>query len=365
MFDHQALRGISSQVPVYVSQDRTLRVKVIDACGMTCTFCHNEGTPVSADNPNRAPDGQFIMTGPSGRTSIYLSTNGARFVCAPVRPDESFRAALTQLQEALDFNEVHFTGGEPTLHPSLPQLVALAKEEGYEVSVTSNGENGKKMLPGCAKAGLDHVNFSIFGTTADELAQVQNKRLSKRPLAERKIKALDASIHQAMMLGLGTRANIVLPNKDHVPRVHRLLTKYAPQLSVRVLSSLEDGDDSLNAIELLLQQLGAEPEEVHVIAGTSGFRVSYRLSEERRLMVKHIRSLRLPRTCASCRFNNSQDCQEGYYGVRLYRDPKGIFHVGVCIQRMDLCLPVDEFVNGPLCDEIREVRERDRRDLAA
>jgi len=28
-------------VPTFVHRDRTLRVKVIDGCGMTCTFCHN------------------------------------------------------------------------------------------------------------------------------------------------------------------------------------------------------------------------------------------------------------------------------------------------------------------------------------
>ena len=34
-------------IPVHVDKDTTLRVKIIDACGLTCTFCHNEGTPVA------------------------------------------------------------------------------------------------------------------------------------------------------------------------------------------------------------------------------------------------------------------------------------------------------------------------------
>ncbi|MGK5451100.1 radical SAM protein [Streptomyces radiopugnans] len=364
MFQHRALRGLSSAVPVRVSMDRTLRVKVIDSCGMTCTFCHNEGTPVSTDNRAHRP-GSFATTGRSGRVSIYLATNGARFVSAPVFPDDSFRTALTQLRDALDLNEIHLTGGEPTLHPRLPQLVALARDTGYAVSVTSNGENGAKVLPGCAQAGLDHVNFSVFGTTPEELAQVQNARLRTRPLAARKIEALEESIRLSMELGVGARANIVIPGRGHVHRVHRLLEKYSPQLSVRILTSLADGDASLDAIDLLLDELDAQPQEVKLIAGTSSFRVSYRLPDGRPLVVKHIRPLRLPQTCAGCRFNNDIDCEEGYYGVRLYRDPKGTFHVGVCIQRMDLCLPVEEFVGSDVCAEIRKLREQDFHDLTA
>ncbi|MBU7597394.1 radical SAM protein [Streptomyces sp. P38-E01] len=362
MIQHPALAEIDSSVPVTISTDRTLRVKVIDACGMTCTFCHNEGTPVSADNRTHQI-GAFAPTGPSGRVSIYAATNGSSFLSAPVFPDEAFRQALTQLRQALDFDEVHLTGGEPTLHPRLPQIVALAKEAGYEVSVTSNGENGGRTLASCADAGLDHVNFSIFGTTPEELAQVQNTRYRRPALAQRKIAALDASIQLAMDVGIGTRANVVLPNRGHVPRIHRLLHKYSDRLSVRVLSSLADGDDSLQAIDLLLSELKAELTEVRLIAGTSGFRMAYQLPSGRELIVKHIRPLRLPETCTSCRFNNPTDCEEGYYGVRLYRDTAGRFHVGVCIQRMDLCLPVEEFVAGEACAEVAHLRESDFHDL--
>ncbi|MGW1789219.1 radical SAM protein [Streptomyces tubercidicus] len=364
MIDHPALRNISHAVPVRVTVDRTLRVKVIDACGMTCTFCHNEGTPVSADNQG-GHMGEFGAAGRSGRVSIYLATNGARFVTAPVFPDDTFHAAITQLRDVLDFNEVHLTGGEPTLHPRLPQIVDVSRSAGYKVSVTSNGENGGRVLPGCATAGLDHVNFSIFGTTAEELAQVQNTRYRSRSLAGRKIDALERSISLSLDLGLGARANVVIPNRRHVRRVHRLLEKYSPQLSVRVLSSLSDGEESLEAIDLLLEELQARPTEVRLIAGTSGFRVSYQLPDGRTLFVKHIRSLRLPETCVGCRFNNNTDCHEGYYGVRLYRDPLGTFHVGVCIQRMDLCLPLEEFVTSTVCSEIRKLREQDYHDLTA
>lgn len=358
MFQHRALQQLNSDIPVYVAMDRTLRVKVIDSCGLTCTFCHNEGTPVTADNRGRQ-SAPFASAGGSGRVSIYLGTNGARFISAPVIPDEAFRAALVRLRDALGFDEVHLTGGEPTLHPRLPQIISLAKSAGYRASITSNGENGVRSLPECAQAGLDHVNFSIFGTTTEELAQVQGERYRSRQRAARKITALEESLRLALELGTGVRANIVIPDNTHVHRVHQLLETYSPRLSVRVLTSLADGDDSLDAIDQLLKDLDARPEAVRLIAGTSGFRIVYRLPNGRPLLVKHIRPLRLPETCTGCRFNNGTDCQEGFYGVRLYRDPYGTLHVGVCIQRMDLCLPVEEFVGSKLCADIRKLREQD------
>lgn len=63
-------------IPTYIRPDRTLRVKILDACGMTCTFCHNEGTPVAADNSRRTLP-LFTSSGASGRVSIYTERNGA------------------------------------------------------------------------------------------------------------------------------------------------------------------------------------------------------------------------------------------------------------------------------------------------
>src|SRR3954451_6573555 len=90
------------RIPTVVSTDRTLRVKIIDSCGMACTFCHNEGTPVAVDNPQS--DGAYLSRGPSGRVSIYVNTNGARFVPTTVEPDAALTRVLIQLREGLDLD---------------------------------------------------------------------------------------------------------------------------------------------------------------------------------------------------------------------------------------------------------------------
>ncbi len=50
-------------VPVKVGVDSTARLKIVDSCGMTCTFCHNEGTPVAAAFKN----GNTLLPNPTYR----------------------------------------------------------------------------------------------------------------------------------------------------------------------------------------------------------------------------------------------------------------------------------------------------------
>ncbi|MEM8556771.1 MAG: radical SAM protein [Bacteroidota bacterium] len=62
---------------------------------------------------------------------------------------------------------IDFTGGEPLLHPQLPDLLRMAKERGFLTTVTSNG----LLYPKRAEAlrGLvDLLHFSIDAPTAEE-----------------------------------------------------------------------------------------------------------------------------------------------------------------------------------------------------
>lgn len=357
------MNGIPDGVPTYVKRDATLRAKIIDACGMTCTFCHNEGTPVAADNRRREA-GSFTGGGASGRVSIYARSNEVSFLSASMAADDEYLHALLALRFTLGICELHLTGGEPTLHQGLTSLIRVARRAGYGVCMTSNGERAAQVIPEAAQAGLDRVNFSIFGTTPRELAEVQHARFQDVAKAQRKIDALRAAIDVCAANEVQANANVVVLNESHVNRVHRLLDEFSPTLSVRLLNSLDHGQRSLDAIEQVLVERAAVPEAHYVTAGVSGARTAYRMCDGRRIMVKWIRPARLPETCADCRFNNDTDCQEGFYGVRLYRARDGRWMVGVCIQRMDLCMPLDEFADSELATEIVQYREAEYRRLA-
>jgi cyclic pyranopterin phosphate synthase len=58
-------------------------------------------------------------------------------------------------------------------------------------------------------------------------------------------------------------------------------------------------------------------------------------------------------------------CEEGFYGVRLYRDRTGGYRVGVCIQRMDLARPLSDFMASGLPEQIRELRRTDHAALTS
>jgi len=348
-----------------VVPDRTLRVKIIDACGLACTFCHNEGTPVAADNHGRQA-GEFAGgPGRSGRVSLYLRTNGAGFLPERINADAEFALALAAVRGSLPTNEVHFTGGEPTLHPDLPGLITIARRLGLTVGLTSNGENGAAVIPDCAAAGLDRINLSVFGTTPGELAAVQGARLASPKLAERKLAALGATIETAARHGVKVSANIVIPDSTHVRRVLRIIEEYGHAVVVRMLVSLEDDGASLLAMRDVVDHLSAVPVQRIITAGGSDQRTRFRLPDGRSLYAKSIRPVRLPDTCAGCRFNNDHDCHEGFYGVRLYKAQGGPFMVGVCIQRMDLCLSLGEFVMSRRCGEVAVFRDDETARLTA
>ncbi len=344
--------------PIEVTKDLSLRAKVLDACGLTCTFCHNEGTPVTVDNAVSEISVRGIA-GRSGRISVFAASNGVDFLAGKMDPDDvSFGRSLGSLREHLGLNELHLTGGEPTLHPKLPDVIKVARDEGYSVSMTSNGERGSSHMQEAAENGLNKVNFSIFGTTPEELAEVQHDRYKDVALAERKLNSLRESIESAANAGLTVAANLVMSGPHHGDRVQRLISEFDPRLDLRILPDLSHTQESAVAIYALLSEMGARPYVTQVEAGSSNARVRYVLPGGRNLAFKQIRPTRLDE-CSTCELNNPQDCMEGFYGTRLYVDTQGNYKVGVCLQRMDLTENIDDFLASGLSEQVVSLRERE------
>ncbi len=113
-------------------RQRRATLRVLSSCDNACVFC--------------APDGLGAL--------------------AP-RPVDDLRAALTALRA--DHDEVTFTGGEPTLHPDLAEVISAARSAGFtRVGLQTNGRRLREpgYAPALRAAGLTDVHLSLHGLAA-------------------------------------------------------------------------------------------------------------------------------------------------------------------------------------------------------
>jgi molybdenum cofactor biosynthesis enzyme MoaA len=107
------------------------RVSIVGACNLTCPFCHNEGGP----NRGAIPNDVF---------------------------DAASRAAAS-----VGFPRIQLTGGEPTLHPRLPDLVRRARLAFDEVGMTTNGVRLADRLKDIVEAGITRLHISVQRESLD------------------------------------------------------------------------------------------------------------------------------------------------------------------------------------------------------
>lgn len=360
----QELVNREHEIPIDIGKDDSLRVKVVDKCGHGCVFCHNEGTKVNVQQQ-------------SYRVSVFETPDS--FIAEPIEADEGFREEMERAIETFGLKEVHLTGGEPTQHPRLVEVIKMLSDMGLEVKMTSNGETGAGRFKEYAEAGLKSVSISIFGATAAEYAAVQHPSISREKWAAFKLKQSKEAIAAARENGITVKSNCVMSDASHAERIKSLIERaHNEGFSLRILNDLGNGDESIDAIYNLLAELGAEPIRRKLVAGASGAATYYRFPNGQEIGFKQIRKERLPETCKGCDLDKNGKCEEGYYGMRLYKrkksssdipvegevlEPEIEYVMGVCIQRMDLAQPTDEFYKSVLPGEINTLREEDYKAL--
>src|SRR3712207_6078726 len=119
-----------------------LRISLTDRCNLRCVYC------MPATGMHFAPRDELLTD------------------------DELLR--LIRLTTELGFRKFRLTGGEPTVRPNLPELVAAIKAlPGVEeVSLTTNGILLPELGPRLAAAGLDRVNVSIDTLDPDRFRRI-------------------------------------------------------------------------------------------------------------------------------------------------------------------------------------------------
>ena len=108
-----------------------LRISLTDLCSLRCTYCMPAEGLDWLSRAQRLTDDEFIR--------------------------------LAELFVRLGVRSVRLTGGEPLVHPTLPDVVArlAALEPRPEISLTTNGVTLDRFARKLADAGLDRINVSL------------------------------------------------------------------------------------------------------------------------------------------------------------------------------------------------------------
>jgi cyclic pyranopterin phosphate synthase len=138
------LHGQRRLIDAYGRHISDLRISVTDRCNFRCVYCMPE-------------EGMQWLK----RDSILSF-------------DEIER--LARVAVSLGIEEIRLTGGEPTLRPGLPELVARLSELPLRsLSVTTNGFLLNKMAKPLAEAGLKRINVSLDTLQHDRFHQIARR----------------------------------------------------------------------------------------------------------------------------------------------------------------------------------------------
>lgn len=285
----------------------SLRLKVTDKCPLDCWFCHNEGS------------GQRNPT-----------------VVGDVVWDRKFSSAIKQLAEILSLQEIHITGGEPTMNPHLVDLVNHLLEMDLELKITTVSNDFQK-IQGLLDAGVRNFNFSIHAGDETGFHNYQKNRSFER--SREYYKLLLETINRTVDSGANVKINTVISKTQEIATVSKLLDWAIDRnILVRLMAPTnQNTGEGKQAIRTLLEVLGAVKLEERVSFGSSNLVVIYGLPDGYRIGYKQIRDEFLPIMCDNCAFRTTI-CLERFYGIRLEKrliDHAWEYVIRLCIHRND------------------------------
>jgi cyclic pyranopterin phosphate synthase len=173
--------------------------------------------------------------------------------------DEIFR--LTRLFARMGVVKIRLTGGEPTVHPDIVNIVSgiTAIPNINSVSMTTNGVLLEKLALPLAKAGLERVNISLDTTDPTEFLQITRRDSFQKVWSG--IQAAEA----AGLLPIKLNAVIVRGyNDENIPNLAQLSTQHNWQ--VRFIEMMPFGGTT----DLQTHQVVTTDEVISIIEAAYG-----------------------------------------------------------------------------------------------
>lgn len=296
--------------------DNSVRVKVTNDCQWSCDFCHNEGTELPSSQTKRV--------------SVFLDES-AKFlpeVGAMIPNDEIFERL--DLLRKMGLEEVHLTGGEPTLNVDLSEVVKGFVSRGFKVKMTTNGQAQPNMTRRLVDAGISGMTFSILSFDVDEFLATQN--IKSAPWAKAMIAREKDNILLAKSLGIDVKINtVVLGEFDHarVDKVREFAQEHGIKLIL--LPSLGKGSSSKDAVLEYAQRHAVLTGETQFTNSSKGSR-HFILPDGTPMDAKYIRLYQPDVVCRGCEHKGKDSCVEGFYGIRVELR-EGEPYARLCVQK--------------------------------
>lgn len=267
--------------------NNSLRLKIENSCNLKCVFCHAEGSRHS------------------GRMSI------------------NHIYKILDFADQYGYTKIHLTGGEPTLHPHIHEIVQLCTLQEKNCALTSNGQCSPEVIDKLTFAGLQSINFSLPTIRPSVWSKLQNN--TSVETSTKQISNVLNSIAFSIQKKLRTKVNIIVSDTtgDAIEVIEFL--KYTP-VEIRLLDTLGN-NKAIICIEEILSYYSAQLLDEIVTLGSSQVKRIYD-SKKGRLVVKAIRPYRLSSICKDCKSR----CNEGFYGIR-FEACKGKIFARFCIHR--------------------------------
>ena len=98
-------------------------------------------------------------------------------------PEEDCISVVDRIAE-FGFEKINFAGGEPTLCPWLPDLIARAKEHGMVTSIVTNGSKITDLWLNDLHGSLDWIGLSIDTVDPEKLVRLGRAIAGKVPITE-------------------------------------------------------------------------------------------------------------------------------------------------------------------------------------
>lgn len=276
----------------------------------------------------------------------------------PLRNNLQFFEALTRFRDHSGLTEVHFTGGEPSIHPEIVTFIARAKKLGFVVKMTTNGQTKNSRYFECIRAGLDELNISVHTLDPTELGQI----MSPPRDTEWGKRALDKQIDliEAVHNKVGIKINTCI-GETEAPAI--ALADFVKQrnISWRLMNVLEIPDLSYASLKRACTALKAQPTQALIIEGSSSCSVNMQCEDGFAFKLKLIRPHFLKNMCSGCELRTYGGCYEFAYGPRLEME-KGMLMVRNCVHRNGppFSLPIHAYFSHPLCNDLQNVVRKNR-----